>query len=152
MSETPVVHVAPIGADLVALAKCHALDASTFPFPSLPYVLGGVTSLWVARAGADVLGFAAVGRDGSVLDVESLAVAKPHRGTGVGRALLRAVLADARARGFVRVQLHVSTANAPAVRLYRSEGFREERLIERFYSAARFGDGGNAWLMTHALR
>lgn len=57
-----------------------------------------------------------------------IAIDPPHRGTGAGRALLRAVLAQARARGVHRFNLEVRSNNA-AVNLYVSEGF--ERVGER---------------------
>lgn len=151
MTLATALHVAPIGPDLVALAQVHALDASVFPFPSIPYVLSGARSLWVARHDGAVLGFVAVGRRGVVLEIESLAVLPAARRTGVARALLRAVLDDARARGFREAALHVSTANGSALRLYRAEGFREKRLLPAFYAGPRFGDGGNAWRMIRPL-
>jgi ribosomal protein S18 acetylase RimI-like enzyme len=45
------------------------------------------------------------------------------RGTGVGRALVDAVIAQARSAGRRRVVLHVMAHNDPAVRLYEQEGF-----------------------------
>lgn len=54
----------------------------------------------------------------------SVAVIPDHRGSGVGRALLEAVLVAARARGIRQVSLSVEPDN-PAERLYRSVGFVE---------------------------
>ena len=54
-----------------------------------------------------------------VLDVT---LAPPWRGAGIGRALLAALLAEARAAGCA-VRLHVEPAN-PARRLYERLGFR----------------------------
>lgn len=48
------------------------------------------------------------------------------RRAGLGRALLEATLADARARGFERIELEVYAANAPAIRLYERAGFAVE--------------------------
>ena len=45
------------------------------------------------------------------------------RGAGVGRALVDAVVAQARAAGKRRVILHVVADNGPAVGLYEREGF-----------------------------
>lgn len=47
------------------------------------------------------------------------------RGTGVGRALLDHVIAEARRRGNARLSLETGTAplHAPAVSLYRKAGF-----------------------------
>jgi ribosomal protein S18 acetylase RimI-like enzyme len=45
------------------------------------------------------------------------------RGAGVGRALVEAVIAEARAEGKRRVVLHVVAGNDPALRLYQRSGF-----------------------------
>jgi ribosomal-protein-alanine N-acetyltransferase len=67
-------------------------------------------------------GFALVRR---VLDEEELlllAVARDHRRRGVGRALLRAVIAEARGNGVATLHLEVRAGN-PAIRLYLGQGF-----------------------------
>lgn len=145
------VVVEPVGADLVALAQCHALDATVFPHPSLPPVLGSgaPTSIWVARGapGAAVIGFAAARVERAALSIAGLAVDGPYRRAGVGRLLLRGVARSAGARGLRRVTLHVSTGNMGAVALYESEGFTKVERLSRYYSPRRFPDGGDAWLM-----
>jgi ribosomal protein S18 acetylase RimI-like enzyme len=45
------------------------------------------------------------------------------RGAGIGRALVDAVIAEARAAGKRRVILHVVAGNDPAIRLYQQAGF-----------------------------
>jgi ribosomal protein S18 acetylase RimI-like enzyme len=60
--------------------------------------------------------------------IQSLLVSRRRRRRGVGRALLRAALAEMRRRGRRRVSLGVETVNAPAVALYASEGFRPARV------------------------
>jgi ribosomal protein S18 acetylase RimI-like enzyme len=53
-------------------------------------------------------------------------VSAPHRGLGVGRALLLAAISHARARPGVKVlTLTVTEGNTQAVRLYSSAGFRQ---------------------------
>ena len=147
------VLVEPLGSDLVALAQCHALDASVFPHPSLPAVLGGAPNVLVARAtaGGPAVGFVATRAGRGVLEIHDLAVAAEQRGRGIGRALLRAAVASARRRGFRAVLLHVSTGNGAALELYTSEGFRAARRLRRFYSSPRFADGGDAWEMVLRL-
>jgi ribosomal protein S18 acetylase RimI-like enzyme len=58
-----------------------------------------------------------------VRQIQGLAVADAVRGAGVGRALLRAAQDEARRRGARRITLRVLGHNAPARRLYESEGF-----------------------------
>jgi ribosomal-protein-alanine N-acetyltransferase len=58
-------------------------------------------------------------------ELANVAIAKPMRGRGLGRALLREVLAVARRRGVETVFLEVRESNAPALGLYKRFGFSE---------------------------
>ncbi|GGX62421.1 GNAT family N-acetyltransferase [Streptomyces anandii] len=58
-----------------------------------------------------------------VRQIRGLAVAGEARGRGVGRALLRAAVEEARRQGARRISLRVLGHNTPARRLYESEGF-----------------------------
>lgn len=150
------VLVEPLGGDLVALAQCHALDASVFPHPSLPAVHTSVPAVLVARPGepaerAEVIGFVATRRDGNLLEVIGLAVDREHRGQGVGRALVRAAIASARERRMRAITLHCSTGNHAALELYTTAGFRPAHRIRRFYDPRRFPDGGDAYVMVLRL-
>jgi RimJ/RimL family protein N-acetyltransferase len=55
-----------------------------------------------------------------------LAVTAPHRGRGVGTALLRETLEAARVRGLTRIELGVRAGNARVVPLYERFGFVRE--------------------------
>ena len=145
------------GSDLVALAQCMALDASTFPHASVPLVAGSVVPrVWIARAeppGGRVVGFVATIRRAERLEILGLATDPARRRSGIGRALLRAAVSAARSRPRIRiVTLHVSTANLAALALYESEGFSVLRTVRRFYSPARFGNGGDACEMVLRVR
>jgi GNAT superfamily N-acetyltransferase len=72
--------------------------------------------------------------------LEDLYVTESARGTGLGRALLEAVVEQARARGCRRIELDVNDNNAAALALYRSLGFdnRDDR----------YG-GGNLFMRLH---
>jgi len=63
-----------------------------------------------------------------------IAVDGAHRRRGLGRALLRALIAAARADSHPALSLSVSPAN-PARRLYESEGFRK------------VGESGTSWTL-----
>jgi ribosomal protein S18 acetylase RimI-like enzyme len=54
-----------------------------------------------------------------------IGIEPPFRRTGIGRALLAALVADALAAGIVRISLSVEAGNG-AVELYRSLGFETE--------------------------
>jgi len=68
------------------------------------------------------LGFALSREGAGEAELLLLATLPSHRGRGVGGALLRSVLADARARGAKTLHLEVRSGNE-AVRLYRTAGF-----------------------------
>jgi ribosomal protein S18 acetylase RimI-like enzyme len=83
----------------------------------------------IARAGERPLGYAALcigfsiefrGRDAFV---DELYVVPDARGSGLGRTLLRALEAEARAAGVRALHLEVEQHNAAARRLYEQEGF-----------------------------
>lgn len=147
-----VATIEPLGGDdLVALAQCHALDATIFPHVSLPKVLG-LPSVFVAKDEGGVIGFAAISSaDRNVVEIRGLAVDAMRRRLGIGRALLRAAVREAKARRAGHVLLHVSTANEAAVALYESERFEIVSRVRGYYRDA-FKDGGDAYVMLKALR
>ncbi|MGC9501910.1 N-acetyltransferase family protein [Streptomyces sp. WG7] len=63
-----------------------------------------------------------------VRQIRGLAVSDAARGNGVGRALVRAAVDDARHKGFRRITLRVLGHNTAARGLYESEGFVVEGL------------------------
>ncbi|MBC9712346.1 GNAT family N-acetyltransferase [Streptomyces sp. TRM66268-LWL] len=64
-----------------------------------------------------------------VRQIQGIAVADRARGKGVARALIRSACAWAAERGARRITLRVLGHNAPARRLYESEGFRVEGVL-----------------------
>lgn len=110
------LHLAELRGEMAEFA--FALDATGLSQP-------GVT-FWTAWVGETLAGFVALKDmgDGSG-ELKSMRAAPALRGTGVGRALLDHVIAEARRRGLSRIDLETGTAalHAPAVSLYRSAGF-----------------------------
>ncbi len=98
--------------------SCHALDVDALRAPEVT-----VWSAWVDDAVAGVAALSMM--DAANGELKSMRVAASHLGTGVGRALLRHVLAVARERELVAVWLETgSTAEfVPAIRLYERAGF-----------------------------
>jgi len=91
------------------------------------------TQFLVAEQRGVVGGYAigmCAGAEGEILN---LGVAPAHRGKGVGRALVRGMLAALRERGVQTVYLEVRESNAVARRLYESLGFREVARRARYY-------------------
>ncbi|PNV36427.1 N-acetyltransferase [Streptomyces sp. DH-12] len=76
-------------------------------------------------AAGDLAGFAAVSYSGwnRRLTIENIVVAPPHRGRGVGRALIELAKKFARERDAGHLWLEVTNINAPAIHAYRRMGF-----------------------------
>ncbi|MGO4681128.1 ribosomal protein S18-alanine N-acetyltransferase [Microbacterium sp. 2MCAF23] len=77
--------------------------------------------------GEHVVGYGGVRalRGSADSDIQTIALDAEHRGSGRGRALLRALLAEAAERGAREVFLEVRADNPVAQGLYLSEGFAE---------------------------
>jgi putative acetyltransferase len=96
----------------------QALDASGLSSPSVTF--------WTVWQGDLLAGFGALKQlDATHAEVKSMRAAPAARGTGVGRAILHHIVAEARKRGYARLSLETGTAplHAPAIALYRSAGF-----------------------------
>lgn len=89
----------------------------------------------VAEAEDAVLGY--IGCQ-TVLDegyIANVAVSPKHRRQGVARALVRALRAAASERQLSFLTLEVRASNAPAIALYRGEGFVPVGTRRAYYSA-----------------
>jgi putative acetyltransferase len=96
----------------------HALDLESLRHP-------GVT-FWTAWAGAELLGCGALKElDSTHGEIKSMRTASGHRRKGLARAMLQFILAEARARSYLRVSLETGSQVQflPARRLYESAGF-----------------------------
>lgn len=100
--------------------SCHALGVAELQGEDVVF-----WSAWRGDRLAGVGGTKDIGEGRG--ELKSMRVADEFRGTGVGRAVLRQLIADARDRGLTSLWLETGTA-APFVaaqRLYASEGFVE---------------------------
>jgi len=108
--------------------------------------------LWLARdPGAEAreaapAGFLLARRVHDELEVLALGVAPSLRRRGIGRALLRAAEAAARAEGARVAHLEVRWGNRAARRLYRKEGYTEVGRRRGYYD-----DGEDARRMRRSL-
>lgn len=103
----------------------EGLDRDIARWPEVYDGVGGVLLVVVDPAGA-VVGTAAVrGLAPGVGELKRMWIRPGHQGRGLGRPLLDACLAEARALGFHVLRLDSEHRLAAAVHLYRSAGFTE---------------------------
>jgi RimJ/RimL family protein N-acetyltransferase len=95
--------------------------------------VGGDDSVaFLAEAGGRIVGAGYAGLSGGIAEL-GMFVVGGHRGGGVGRALLEAVIDWARAAGAHKVSLAAWPTNHPALGLYARYGFRVEGTRRRHY-------------------
>ncbi|MBY5934744.1 GNAT family N-acetyltransferase [Tateyamaria omphalii] len=100
--------------------SCHVMEPDT--------LLEAGATLYAARDGDAVLGVGAL----TVIapghgELKSMHTAAEARGRGVARAVLAALMSEARAQGLTRLSLETGSAEvfAPARALYAAHGFEE---------------------------
>ena len=122
--------------------RCAALERVLFPGDE-PWSAGAFRDelraghpYLAARVDANLVGYggiAVVGAPpGAEAEIHTIGVDPAHQGRGIGRALLRGLLAVADAV-HATVFLEVRTDNEPARSLYESEGFTVVGLRRRYY-------------------
>ncbi|WP_158844742.1 ribosomal protein S18-alanine N-acetyltransferase [Saccharothrix deserti] len=89
-----------------------------------------------------LIGYAGLGLTDFESSVHTIAVVTAHQGGGVGKTLLRALLAKADEAG-LPVFLEVRTDNVPAINLYLAHGFEHLGLRRRYYQPS----GADAYTM-----
>ncbi|GGM25588.1 N-acetyltransferase [Streptomyces fumigatiscleroticus] len=126
---TPDDEEALLRLDRVTWSHQHAVTPP--PGPGEPFFRerSGPDDHLVAEVDGRVVGYVRLGfptelaSNAHVRQIRGLAVADEARGRGVGRALVRAAVEEARRRGARRITLRVLGHNTAARKLYESEGF-----------------------------
>lgn len=95
-----------------------------------------------SQAGFELVGYVCHWLDGGAVEIQNVAVAPEWRRRSIARRLLEHVLAQAAHAGAERAALEVRIHNHPAIRLYRTLGFREVGRRRGYYA-----DGEDALLM-----
>ena len=85
----------------------------------------GADNVWVAESDGSVVGFTSLLRESgaAVGELEPIVVAPEARGSGVGRALARQVIAKARALELRRLDVRPAARNEGAIRFFHELGF-----------------------------
>ena len=90
------------------------------------YIIGKGGSIYFAKAAGAIAGtFALMQYEEGSLELAKMAVDESFQGRGIGNALLRFSLQEAKALGASRLVLFSNTKLHPALHLYRKFGFRE---------------------------
>lgn len=134
----------------------HYVVNSTCTWQESPSTLAEREIWWREREGrfevlvcavaGEVVGFAALGpyrqRSGYRFTAESSVYLQPdHRGKGIGKRLMLALLDAGRAAGFHSIIAGVCTEHAESIRLHTSLGFEERgRLVEAGFKFGRWLD------------
>lgn len=119
---------APYVADLLAhhLAELQSVMGKHAQALDASGLSDSAVTFWTVWQDDQLVGFGALKQlDDAHAEVKSMRAAPAARGTGVGRAILLHIIAEARKRGYARLSLETGTAplHVPAVALYRSVGF-----------------------------
>jgi len=123
------------GPDIVALQASDL--APPWDAASVASLLDGTGGIGFVARGAqgDIAGYILGRVAADEAEVLSVGVAKPWRRRGIGRALVRALAEEARARGAARMFLEVAEANVGATALYGRAGFRPHGRRRGYYVA-----------------
>ncbi|MFQ5927183.1 MAG: GNAT family N-acetyltransferase [Terriglobia bacterium] len=119
----------------------HQLDQACYP-PGIAYSRYALRAFlaepgaqaFVAEQEAGVIGFVLVAREGRVRGhIITLDVATGHRRRGVGRALLERAEQWLAAQGIAQVWLETAVDNEAAVAFWQKSGYRQCRVLPRYY-------------------
>lgn len=137
-----------VEADLTAVLD---IERSSFPSPwtraSFLHELHNPHSrLLAAEWQGQVIGYLCCWLVADEVHILDVAVHPAHRRRGVGRLLLRDMLARARQSGARSASLEVRRSNLPAIALYQELGFREAAVRRRYYE-----NGEDALLMVYVF-
>lgn len=83
--------------------------------------------------GGELVAYAVYGYDGDAFHLMNLAVLPQARRRGLGRLIMRDLLAEAERLGAPDVWLEVAVTNDAAIALYREYGFEDVRVRARYY-------------------
>ncbi|HEY6661811.1 MAG TPA: GNAT family N-acetyltransferase [Sphingomicrobium sp.] len=118
--------------DVQYLVEMHYSELRSISPPDACHVLPSVglrdpsVTVWSVRDDGQLVGVGALKELAADHgEVKSMRTAPASRGQGVGRALLRHIIAEATNRGYKRLSLETGNSEPfePALRLYASEGF-----------------------------
>ncbi len=84
--------------------------------------------------GGEILGYIGCHFVLDEASITNIAVFSKHRNKGVGKALLKALLKEAKNSEISKIYLEVRESNTPAINLYKAMDFKEISVRKNFYS------------------
>ncbi len=117
-------------------AWSEAMLRSELSEPARYYIVAETVGTGEDAGGAQLCGYAGLRSVPPKGDVQTIAVAEPRWGAGIGTALLTELLSVARERGVVEVFLEVRSDNPRARELYHWFGFTEIGVRRGYYRDA----------------
>lgn len=132
-----------------------AVEQAVYPFPwtrgnFADSIVAGYDA-WVFSDDGGLFGYAVAMWVPEEIHLLNISIAEGRQGRGLGRSVLRALCADAAARGAGTMLLEVRPSNGAARALYESEGFALVGVRRRYYPAAG-GSREDALVLTRSLR
>lgn len=115
------------------LAQAGRLERVPVPEPGKPAPQVPTRRYWVAEADGQMVGYGGMMCVLPIADVQTIAVDTEYEGRGIGTALLRAMIDEARARGAESLMLEVREDNPRAQQLYERHGFRQIHVRPNYY-------------------
>lgn len=123
------------------LARFHGdkPKATAAHFTRHAFGRAALSHVWIAFVGKQPIGFAATydwmnfvrGKPTRTLDL--LFVEETYRTQGIGQSLIKALAADANAKGFSRVVTSANKKNKAAQLCYLHLGFKEHKIMHKKY-------------------
>ena len=114
---------------------------SRFPETFIVVEKDNIIGYMMSRIEKNLFSFSKLGteKNGHVI---SIAVLPDHRNKGVGKALIKETLRALTRYQAEKCYLEVRVSNIPAINLYKSLGFKRNKILKGYYL-----DGENAYLM-----
>lgn len=114
--------------------------ADAWPREAFTALMNECPRLFLVATLADrTAGYSSTVADAERAELVSVAVHPRYRRRGVARALINRMVTLLRGEGVRQVWLTVRPANADAIRLYESFGFRHVRRVKDYYGRGRDG-------------
>ena len=131
----------------VSNVEKECFDAEAWSYATLVSAFENPASYGlVAEDGGEIVGYGCITCAADSSDLENVAVIEGYRRSGIGKAIVEGLLAEAKARGAEKVFLEVRVSNVPAMSMYLKCGFVGVYARTRYYS-----DGEDCLVMSKNL-